>query len=50
MKKDSGLEKILKEGWKITKRHTRGYITLQKEGVEMIYNRKEDRIISVYKI
>ncbi len=46
--KDKGLEKILQQGWKIHTR-TKGILYLRKDCVEIIYNRKDQRIIEVYR-
>ena len=45
--KDKGLEKILGNDWKISLESER-YLTLRKGELEILYNRVEKRIVSLY--
>lgn len=47
--KDKGLEKILEQGWRIHTR-TREMLYLRKDCVEVIYHRKDQKIIEVYRL
>lgn len=50
-KKKSDLELILEQGWKIISKTKKGNLYfLQKNFVEIVYDKKTERIIEVYKL
>ena len=50
-KKQSDLELILEQGWKVTSKSKKdNYLFLRKNYVEIVYDKKTGRIIDVYKL